>query len=593
MFVQRLRQFLTTPQTASPRLTLFWFSLSLTFSVIYSIIVLQQAFDGEYVVQDDARKHIFWMRRFVDPELFPNDLIADFFQSVEPLGLTAVYRFFIHFGLDPMVINKCLPLVLGVIMTGYCFGICLQLFPIPLAAFIASLLFNQSIWMKDIFVAAIASSFSYPLFFSFLYYFLKKSRISCLIALILQGLFYPPTVLVSAGLFFINLIQFKNHKIRLNSNNKLFRFYLMGLILASLMLLSYLISSSEYGPIINVAEARNLPEFQPKGRGSFFNDNPIEYWFLGIRSGMIPRELLSPLTLCFGLFLPILIKFPYQFTLIKQIKNSAFFRQLLLVSLSLFFLAHLFLFYLFLPSRYINHSFYLLIAISTGITLTVLIDSILSFAEKPSSYKLTNDQIFSRGIKFQLPSFIALGVTIILAIGVIFYPSFLVDEFTSPSYREPKEASLHDFLSQQAKDILIASLSQEADNIPSFAQRSVLIAWEYSIPYQVGYHRQIRQRAMDLIDAQYTQNIQVLRNFIQTYGVDLILLDDNAFVPYYLTDNNWFRQWEFKAEEVASILKAKTPPAVITTLVSACSVYQTDTFIVVDANCILKVSKTP
>jgi hypothetical protein len=98
---------------------------------------------------------------------------------------------------------------------------------------------------------------------------------------------------------------------------------------------------------------------------------------------------------------------------------------------------------------------------------------------------------------------------------------------------------------------------------------------------------------MDLIDAQYTQNIQVLRNFIQTYGVDLILLDDNAFVPYYLTDNNWFRQWELKAEEVASILKAKTPPAVITTLVTACSVYQTDTFIVVDANCILKVSKTP
>lgn len=592
MFVQRLRQFLTTPQTASRQRTLFWFSLSLTFSVIYSIIVLQQAFDGEYVVQDDARKHIFWMRRFVDPELFTNDLIADFFESVEPVGLTAVYRFFIHFGLDPMVINKCLPLVLGVIMTGYCFGICLQLFPVPFAAFIASLLFNQSIWMKDIFVAAIASSFSYPLFFAFLYYFLKKSTISCLIALILQGLFYPPTVLVSAGLFVINLIQFKNHKIRLISNKKLFIFYIMGLILASLMLLSYLISSSEYGPIINVAEARNLPEFQPRGRGSFFNDNPIEYWFLGIRSGMIPRELLSPLTLCFGLFLPILIKFPCQFPLVKQIKNYAFFLQLLGVSLSLFFLAHLFLFYLFLPSRYTSHSFYLLIAISTGITLTVLIDSILSFADKHSSYQLKNDQIFSRSIKFKLRSFIALGVTIILAIAVIFYPSFL-DEFTSPSYREPKEASLHDFLSQQPKDILIASLSHEADHIPSFAQRSVLIAWEYSIPYQVGYHRQIRQRAIDLIDAQYTQNIQVLRNFIQTYGVDLILLDDNAFLPYYLTDNNWFRQWEFKAEEVASILKAKTPPAVITTLVSACSVYQTDTFIVVDANCILKVSKTP
>ncbi|ERT07479.1 putative membrane protein [Lyngbya aestuarii BL J] len=584
MFIQNFRQFLTTPQQSlSHWRILFWLSLSLTFSIIYSILVLQQAFDGEYVVQDDARKHIFWMRRFLDPELFPNDLIANFFASVEPFGLTTVYRFFISFNLDPMVINKCLPLVLGVIMTGYCFGICLQLFPIPMAAFITSLLLNQSIWMKDIFVAAIASSFSYPLFLGFLYYFLKKSVIPCLIVLILEGLFYPPTVLVSAGILLINLFQIKDKKICFISDQKQIKFYVTGLVIASLMLVYYLISSSEYGPIINVAEAKTLPEFQENGRGNFFSDDGIEYWLLGIRSGMIPRELFSPITLCLGLFLPILARFPRQFTLVKQIKNSAFFIQLLFVSLSLFFLAHLFLFYLFLPNRYTSHSFYLLIAVSTGITLTVIIDALLRWVEQPSIYQPKNIKIFQ--------NLLALGVTTIIAIVVIFYPSFL-ETFTSPSYKEPREATLYDFLSQQPKDTLIASLSPEADNIPSFAQRSVLIAWEYSIPYQVGYHRQIRQRAMDLIEAQYSQDLQVLRNFIQTYNVDLILLDGNAFIPYYLTNNNWFRQWKFKAEEVKPTLKPDTPPAVITTLIDLCSVYQTDTFIVVDANCILELPQT-
>jgi hypothetical protein len=81
MFIQSLHQFLTATEKrlSSPR-TLFWLSITLTFSVIYRLLVLQQALDGDYIVQDDPRKNIFWMRRFLNPELFPNDLIADFFQ---------------------------------------------------------------------------------------------------------------------------------------------------------------------------------------------------------------------------------------------------------------------------------------------------------------------------------------------------------------------------------------------------------------------------------------------------------------------------------------------------------------------------------
>lgn len=585
MFIQRLRRFLIAPEIASPQRTLFWFALSLTFSIIYSLLVLQQAFSGEYVVQDDARKHIFWMRRLIDPELFPNDLIADFFESVQPWGLTIVYRLLMNFHLDPMVINKFLPLVLGLIMTSYCFGICMQLFPFPLAAFIASLLFNQSIWMKDIFVAAIASSFSYPLFFAFLYYFLKRSILESQVALILQGFFYPPTVLVSAGLLAVNLVQVRRKKFILNQNKKLFKFCIIGLIIASIMLLFYLISSSEYGPIITATEAKTLPEFQPRGRGSFFNNNPIEYWLLGIRSGMIPRGLFTPVTLVVGLFLPVLVRFPRQFPKVTQIKNSAFFLQLFSVSLSLFFLAHLFLFLLFLPNRYTSHSFYLLIAVSTGITLTIVIDSLLGWAEKYSISQVKPPKKLADKFQATWRSLLAIMVIIMISIPVIFYPNFL-HEFTSPNYIKPKESALFDFLSTQPKDTLIASLSSEADNIPSFAQRSVLIAWEYSIPYQVGYYRQIRQRAMDLINAQYSPDLEVLQNFIQTYNVDLILLDGNAFTPRYLTQNKWFRQWELQAEEVASILEPDTPPAIITQFLDTCSVYRTDTFIVLDTNCI-------
>ena len=42
---------------------IFWFSLSMTVSATYAILGLQQAFAGEYIVQDDARQHVFWMLR--------------------------------------------------------------------------------------------------------------------------------------------------------------------------------------------------------------------------------------------------------------------------------------------------------------------------------------------------------------------------------------------------------------------------------------------------------------------------------------------------------------------------------------------------
>ena len=60
-----VRKFLTTAvdKKASPQL-IFWFSLSLTFAAIFGWLGVWTAFSSEYVIQDDARQHVFWMQRF-------------------------------------------------------------------------------------------------------------------------------------------------------------------------------------------------------------------------------------------------------------------------------------------------------------------------------------------------------------------------------------------------------------------------------------------------------------------------------------------------------------------------------------------------
>jgi hypothetical protein len=565
MLIQSLRHFLiTTEKTLFSAKTLVWLGLSLTFSVIYSLLVFNQAFDGDYIVQDDARKHIFWMSRFLNPDLFPNDLIADFFQSVEPVGLIAVYRFFSAFNIDPMVINKCLSLGLGIIMSSYCFGICFELFPIPIAAFIATTLFNQSIWMKDIFVAAIASSFSYPLFFGFLYYSITQSYLKMVIFLLLEGLFYPPCVLLSASIILISLFNFRKNTLSLTIDKKKRYFYLFSFILSIILLLTYLLNTSEFGPIISKTAAIQLPEFYSGGRASFFSDNPIQYWFLGIRSGMIPRGILTPVTLSLGLLFPILFLFPRQFPLLKKIKPSILFiPKLLIISISLFFAAHLLLFRLFLPNRYISHSFYLIIAILAGITITILIDSLLS-----------SKQILS------------VFIVGLLCFTVIFYPSFL-DQFTSPNYIQPKESSLYDFLLKQPQDTYIASLSEAADNIPSFSKLSVLTAYEYAIPYQIGYYTQIRQRTFDLIQAQYSLTLDPIVNLINQYEIDLILLDSQGFTREYFNENPWLKQWQdtdIVSQARDDISQGKLPG--LTYYIKDCSIYQSERFFLLKAVCL-------
>ncbi|MGK7894517.1 MAG: hypothetical protein AB4372_13050, partial [Xenococcus sp. (in: cyanobacteria)] len=139
-------------------------SLSLAFTFVYAFLALKKALSGEYVIQDDARQHVFWMRRFLDSQLFPHDLIADYFQSVAPWGYSSLYRIMAWLGIDPVFLSKLLPLPLALLTTTYCFWFCLELLSLPITGFIAALLLNQNLWMQDGLVSATPKAFIYPIF---------------------------------------------------------------------------------------------------------------------------------------------------------------------------------------------------------------------------------------------------------------------------------------------------------------------------------------------------------------------------------------------------------------------------------------------
>ncbi len=574
-----VRKFLTTTvdKKASPQL-IFWFSLSLTFAAIFGWLGVWTAFSSEYVIQDDARQHVFWMQRFLDPQLFPNDLIADYFQSVAQPGYITLYRLMAALGINPLLFSKVLPFILVLITTAYCFGVCLQLLPLPVAGFISTLLLNQNLWLKDDVVSGTARAFMYPLFLAFLYYLLRRSLFPFLVAIALLGLFYPSGLLIAAGILILRLWRWDG-RVRFDRQPSTYLFTATGLAVSLLVMLPLALESSNFGAVITSAAARSMPEFSEIGRTRFFVNNPIEFWFYADRSGIFPVEWSRlpykyfPLMLCLGLSLPILQRFPSRFPLVRHISSSAILLpQIATVSLSLFFLAHAFLFKLYLPSRYTQYSIRILMALSAAIVLSILIDA---------TFQRSGKQI--------------LAITLTVVVVALFsYPLLLrLKHFPIPStasYIVGYPPELYKFLSQQPKDTLIASLASEANNIPTFAQRSVLTTKEYSIPYHTKYYAQIRQRTIELIVAQYSPDLTQVKSFIQKYGIDLWLLDRNyLFKPYKETNNQlnstdrWIRQFS-AANEIDSSSQQQIPA--LSSFVNRCSIFDTQSLVVLSTKCI-------
>ena len=585
MLVKSLHKSLLPENTKiSRKQVFFWFSLSIIFAAAYAILGLREAFSSEYVVQDDARQHVFWMLRFIDPNLFPNDLIADYFQSVAPAGYSNLYRGFAFLGVNPLILNKLLPSVLGLIASCYCFAFCLQILPLPITAFLATLMLNQNIWMKDDLISATPRAFTYPILLAFLYYLCRKSLLPCLIAIVLLAFFYPQYVFICAGILIVRLWDWHGKKFSFSQQKHDYIFCAVGLGIAFLVMLPYALKTSEYAPIISVAQAKQLPEFLPRGRSSFFKEDLFDYFWRG-RSGIFPSSLLTPATYCFGFLLPLLMLFRSKFPVLRKVTGKiVILPQMLLVSFGMFVAAHLLLFRLHLPSRYMEHNLRIIFAISTAITLTAILEAIFSLNYRQNSLHNNLRKIF------------ALFFTVIISITLLFYYPLVIKNFPKTSYKIGNAPTLYTFFQQQPKDTLIASTAAEVDNLPTFAQRSILIGREYAIPYHFGYYSQFRQRVIDLTQAQYSENLENVKNFIQKYGVDFWLLETQAFTPEYMENNSLFRQYyksDLNQDKLVKItkdtfqnLQQGNVPALSKT-VPNCAVLKVQDFVVLDAKCIV------
>jgi hypothetical protein len=584
MISEQLQRFLTTPvrKFRDPRLT-FWLSLSLLFAVVYAILGTHDAWSSANVIHDDVRSHVFWMRRFISPDLFPNDLIADYFQSVAPVGYSTLYRIAAAVGIDPVAFNKVLPIPVALITIVYGFWFCFEILPVPAAGFLATVFLDQTIWAVNDVASATPRAFLYPLLMAFLYYVTRRSLLPIVVAIALQGLFYPQCLFISSAILVVRMLRWQNGHPGLTSDARDYWICGVGLGVAFVLLLPYALKISDYGPVTSLAEARQLITLEHTGRKDFFNPNPWEFWLCNDRSAVFPLEWCRnpfPIHGWAALLLGPLLLFPRRWPLAQQITNGkVVLLQTVIASLGMYAIAHAVLFRLHLPNRYTKHSFRIVIAIAGAIALVVIIDAILQWASH--RFHAARSPRSNRQLA-------AIATSLVLLAIVFSYP-WLLRRFPAPDYVVAEPTEIFEFFAAQPSDILVASLSDQANNIPSMSQRSILASSEIANPYHLGYYRQIWARQLDLMRAQYTPDLNEIQALIQTYGIDYFLVDANAFTPDYIEGDRWLRETQPIAAAAMARLAQGIKPA-LQQLMQPCSVLKAENKIIVDAACISRTS---
>ncbi len=606
----------------------FWFWLSFVAPLYFGLVALcYQLVGPEYVVQDDVRQHVVWMQRFVDPTLFPNDAIADYYLAIAPPGYKGLYWSFAQLGIPPLLTAKLLPLALALITTVFTYKLSLKIFPVPFCGFLTTLILNQQIWLDDELITATPRAFYYPLLTAFLYFLVQRALVPCLIIIVLQGLFYAPSMLLSLAVLSVRLWPweqmvrgFENVWViclnplrfwqRAKTNNPSTRegravninpssiqhqpqqsllqrsrhrhrylFWVAGCSVSGLIIIFLLSNQASLGPTVTADQMQVMREFSIQGRHEYFDVNPVYFWFQG-RSGL--NISWFPASILLGLLLPWLSKTRFRLPQ-KLTPNVAIIYQVAIASLGLYILAHLLLFKLYFPSRYTYHSLRIALALASGITLTTLLEAMWFWLRH--KYKIHS---------FRFPDKLLVAIVTLLLFVELLVPAIPSIFLALEVWIEGQSPTLYTYLAQQPVNTLVATISTEGNNLGAFSKRSTLVSEEFSLAFHPRYHSIIKQRTIDLLRAQYSTDLSVVQKFISQYDINFFLVERNAFQPEYLPKQNWLvngAAHDFVKELVEQLQEGHVP--ILAQYSETCMQLSAEKWLLLKATCISQMSATP
>lgn len=480
---------------------------------------------GSDVIQDDARQHVFWMQRLVNPSLLRDDLYADYFASQAPPGYVMIFRLLLPFT-DLVTASKLLPPFLGLMAAGFTYMLTVRLYPSGPAAFLTTILGSWYVWQYDDLATGSPRAFLLPLTAMLLYALVAGWRWWLVAGVVaLEAVLYPSAAALGVVLVGARLVILDGWPPRLARDRRTWLAAVGSGVVALVLLAPTLFGGSEFGPAVTAQAARTMPEFGPNGRTAFFSTDAYQFWVVSYRSGFdlrVSDRLFPNVPIFFGLLglaclLPLAALVERRGigqTVGPSLTPAAVLAgQVIAASLLLFLAAHLLLFKLYLPARFVAWTAPLVLSIAAGVGVAALLTWLATC------------------LKRSRPGLHVGAAVLVLAGGLAMYPASFDGNFVTD--RTP---GITAYLRALPPDTVVVGAPVEADSVPAFSGLRVMTNREYALAYHTGFYGQVQERTRAAIDAYYAESPQQLAEVTAKYGVGVYLVNRAAFDPARAAD---------------------------------------------------------
>lgn len=520
------------------------------FKLIYVLIAVSgvyifsqwDALTNPYVVGDDVRQQIYWMQKWSDPELFTDDLLTEYAMNYVPWGVKAIYAA-THSFINPLQFSSILSGFLFVLTAGFLFGLGLRLGDQLTSLLTVCLYCLLGHFMENI-TSGVSRSFAYPLLAAHLFFLSGKNLVWAGVVILLASVLNPYIFLlclVTQSLFLMHrywpafapwlpgvarLNYFTQRRLprsgpsiaRPNSDadflqrpkiddSPLGGWKVVGSILLSglgcffFVLRYFFFNTTIFGPLVTPGDMIGHAEYSAVGRYEIFPQPSFFYeiirpWIFNlpfIQWGPVPAWILA--------FLGLAI-ICYAIIRRKQFLDSSILRllgYLLVSSLLLYVAARIFIFRLFVPSRYLEFSFNIFFCLVIAKCMRV---AMIGWVSDRTVFPLLTTLLF-----------ILAGLQV-YHVGIYDYSN---------------HAKLYRFLDTTPKNVLIAGHPEAMDNVLTFARRKAFVTYELSHTWYVSYWDILKKRTYDFFTAYYSGDPGDIYSFCRKNDVDYLVVRDSDF----------------------------------------------------------------
>jgi hypothetical protein len=457
-----------------------------------------------FVVNDDVRQQLFWMERWRDPGLFPNDLLAAYAEHYVPWGVRALYRL-AAFAMDPLSFSKLLAGALFVGLVGLGFAIGAQLGGRRAAWAMASL-----IWLTPFFLeqssGGLARAFAAPVLALFALGWLNRRASLMAAALVAGALFAPYAFLLCAAAWSLGLLASLRFRECAHSRcATVCAAVLLGTALSAALAVDF--DRAGFGPLATGETVRGAA-FGAEGRYPLLPfASPLFELVVAPLRGLAPFGELGTLggALVLGAVLVILFLGLARSPRIQTSHHTALGLWLLASGL-LYVLARAFALRLFFPSRFLEYTGQFCVAGGVAVAL--------------SRIWPTHRRGQAAGVAAVLLAAI-LGGARLRGVGLV--------DFSDTAPLALRLATTH-------KDALVAGHPYRMDNVLAFGHRRVLASYELAHPWSTGFWTQLEPRLHDLFGAYYAGDRAIVDRVSARYGIDYWVVDDRDFTDEFLQE---------------------------------------------------------